>query len=142
LAGFKSIKALRGLFNEIEMKKLALALMCCSSAYAGSTDLSVYYDPNRSLNIYELSHYHRPTEKIEVYGFLETYKNSSLAFPQDKQVLFGKTWIMHSVSDRVSVGLEIEHGINNAGMFTTSRKFEQDKLFILPKIGIKINLEK
>jgi len=124
------------------MKKFALALMFCSSAYAGSTDLSVYYDPNRSLNIYELSHYHRPTEKIEVYGFLETYKNSSLAFPQDKQVLFGKTWIMHSVSDRVSVGLEIEHGINNAGMYTISRKFEQDKLFILPKIGIKINLEK
>jgi hypothetical protein len=124
------------------MKKFALALMFCSSAYAGSTDLSVYYDPNRSLNIYELSHYHRPTEKIEVYGFLETYKNSSLAFPQDKQVLFGKTWIMHSVSDRVSVGLEIEHGINNAGMYTTSRKFEQEKLFILPKIGIKINLEK
>jgi hypothetical protein len=124
------------------MKKFALALMFCSSAYAGSTDLSIYYDPNRSLNIYELSHYHRPTEKIEVYGFLETYKNSSLAFPQDKQVLFGKTWIMHSVSDRVSVGLEIEHGINNAGMYTTNRKFEQDKLFILPKIGIKINLEK
>jgi len=42
----------------------------------------------------------------------------------------------------VSVGLEIEHGVNNAGMFTTSRKFEQDRLFVLPKIGVKINLEK
>ena len=116
--------------------------MFCSSAYAGSTDLSVYYDPNRNLNIFELSHYHRPTEKIEIYGFLESYKNSSLGFPQEKQVVFGKTWIMHSVTDRVSVGLEIEHGINNAGMFTTSRKFEQDRLFVLPKIGVKISLEK
>ena len=124
------------------VKKTILALMFCSSAHAGSTDLSVYYDPNRSLNIFELSHYHRPTEKIEIYGFLESYKNSSLGFPQEKQVVFGKTWIMHSVTDRVSVGLEIEHGINNAGMFTTNKKFEQDRLFVLPKIGVKISLEK
>ena len=127
--------------RKFHMKKLILSLLLSSSAYA-QTDLSVYYDPNRRLNIFELSHYHRPTDKLEVYGFLESYKNSSLGFPQDKQVLFGKTWIMHSVTNGVSVGLEIEHGINNAGMFTTSKKFEQDRLFILPKIGVKINLEK
>jgi hypothetical protein len=122
------------------MKKLIFLLFFSSSAYA-DTDLSIFFDPNRNLNIVELSHYHKPSEKTEVYGFLESYKNSGLGFPQEKVVIFGKTWAMYNVTKKFSVGVEVEHGVNNAGMFSTSRKFEQDKLFLLPKIGIKINLE-
>jgi len=122
------------------MKKLIFLLLFSSSAYA-DTDLSIFFDPNRNLNIVELSHFHKPSEKIEIYGFLESYKNSGLGFPQEKVVVFGKTRAMYNVTKKFSVGVEVEHGVNNAGMFSTSRKFEQDRLFLLPKIGIKINLE-
>jgi hypothetical protein len=130
----------RRILNErFVMKKLLLALAFSSSAHAGS-DVAVYFDPNRNLNIFEVSHFHKVTDKIDIYGFNEVYKNNNLGFPQEKIVWFGKTWAMYNLNKDLSIGLEIEHGVNNAGMFTTSRPFQQDRFFLLPKVGIKYKL--
>jgi hypothetical protein len=122
------------------MKKLLVALAFCSTAQAG-TDFSVFHDPNRKLNIAEISYFYK-VKGFDVYGFNEFYNNGDLGFPKDKNVLFGKTWVMKDVSERWAVGLEIEHGINNAGMYTRDRPFEADKTFILPKIGFRVKLDK
>lgn len=120
------------------MKKLLLLLCLCSSAHAG-TDVAVFNDPNRNLNILEQSFFYK-TKYFDFYGFNEFYKNENLGFPQHKNVWFGKTWVMHNVSETWSVGLEIEHGRNNAGMYTTHQSFQQDKVFVLPKVGVKYKL--
>jgi hypothetical protein len=121
------------------MKKLLLALAFSSSAHADA-NVAVYFDPNRNLNIFEVSHFHKLNDKVDIYGFNEVYKNNNLGFPQEKVVWFGKTWAMYNINKDLSVGFEIEHGINNAGMFTTSRPFQQDRFFLLPKIGVKYKL--
>ena len=120
------------------MKKLLLLLCLCSSAHAG-TDVALFKDPNRNLNILEHSFFYK-TKYLDFYGFNEFYRNEDLGFPQNKNVWFGKTWFMHNISDKWSIGFEIEHGRNNAGMFTTNQPFQQDKVFVLPKVGVKYKL--
>ena len=121
------------------MKKLLIGLVFCSTAQAG-TDFSVFYDPNRKLNIAEISYFYK-VNGLDVYGFNEFYNNGDLGFPKNKNVLFGKTWIMKNVSEKWAIGLEIEHGVNNAGMYTRNQPFETNKAFVLPKIGFRVKLD-
>lgn len=121
------------------MKKLLPLLLFSANAYAG-TDIALFHDPNRQLNILEMSYFYK-TKYFDFYGFNEFYRNDTLGFPQNKDVWFGKTWLMHNASDKWSFGFEIEHGRNNAGMYTTNQPFQQDKIFVLPKVGIKYKLD-
>jgi hypothetical protein len=121
------------------MKKFLTLLLLSTPAFGG-TEIAAFYDPNRQLGILEHSFFYK-SRHVDVYGFNEFYRNDSRGFPRNENVWFGKTWVMHNVSSRWSVGLEIEHGRNNAGMYAVSRPFTPDKMFVLPKVGFKLKLD-
>lgn len=122
------------------MKKLAMALVLFSStAFAGNT-VSLFYDTERRLTIAEHNWYHQFDQNWSAYGFNEFYRNPEQGFPAVKPVWFGKTWIMREVAKDISIGVELEHGYNNAGMYSRTRPFEIDKPRVIPKVGFSWKL--
>lgn len=98
--------------------------------------LSAFYDIERRLTIVEQNWFVPLGDKWSAYGFNELYREPAQGFPPNSNVWFGKTWVMREVTPTVKVGLEIEHGYNNAGMWTRERPFQQDQFRFLPKVGV------
>jgi hypothetical protein len=120
-------------------KTIAVFLLSTGIAQAGNT-VGVFYDTERQLMIAEHNWFHKINDHWSAYGFNEAYRTPEQGFPAERSVFFGKSWVMREVAKDVSVGVEIEHGYNNAGMYSRSRPFEQDKFRAIPKIGVSWKL--
>jgi len=122
------------------MKRLVFTLALLSSTAQAGNSVGLFYDTERQLMIAEHNWFHKINDHWSAYGFNEAYRNPEQGFPAERNVLFGKSWIMREVAKDVSVGVEIEHGYNNAGMYSRSRPFEQDKFRAIPKVGFSWKL--
>ncbi len=124
------------------MKKLAAALSMIILAPLARADATVgaFYDVDRRLAIAELNWFQKQGQ-WSAFGFLEAYRLPAEGFPPNSDVLFGKTWVMRDVTKSLSLGMEIEHGYNNAGMWTRARPFEQDQFRVIPKFGAQWRLQ-
>ena len=117
----------------------AATLVLCAPAKADIT-VGAFYDTQRQLPIAEANWYFRDS-KFAAYGFLEAYQNPQQGYPPDKNVAFGKTWFMYDLSKEFAVGVELEYGYNNAGMYSRSRPFQPDQFRLIPKIGVSIKVQ-
>lgn len=114
-------------------------LLFSTSAMADNT-IGGFYDAERRLWIGEHNWFVPLGGAWKAFGFNEIYRLPAEGFPSEKNVWFGKTWIMREVSPSLSIGVEIEHGYNNAGMFKRSDPFKQDQFRVIPKIGLQWKL--
>lgn len=123
------------------MKRLvAVSLLCIAPVLArADATLGAFYDPERRLTIGELNWFSKQGQWA-AFGFLEAYRNPTEGFPPESNVLFGKTWVMREVTKSLSLGVELEHGYNNAGMWTRNKPFEQDQFRVIPKFGASFRL--
>ncbi len=125
------------------MKKVAAVMVCLCITGSSLAEVSVgsFYDIERRLVILEHNWFSKLNDQWSVYGFNEAYRNPQEGFPPGKNVLFGKSWLMRDVGSGLSIGIELEHGYNNAGMYSRSRAFAPDTFRVLPKLGISVRLQ-
>ncbi len=119
------------------MKRLLVVLALATPAHADT--LSAYYDPMRQLAIVEHSWF-QPFGAWHAYGFTETYRLPAEGYPAESNVIFGKAYLMREVAPKVRVGLEVEYGRNNAGMWTRGMPFEPGQWRVIPKLGVSIEV--
>lgn len=122
------------------IRALAVVLLLAASAARADQTLGAFYDPARQLPIFEHNWFKDVGGGWRAFGFNEFYHEPNQGFPPNSNVLFGKTWLMRSLSRDVSVGAELEHGYNNAGMWTSGHPFKQDQFRVIPKFGVQIRL--
>lgn len=131
--------------REATLKAFRLALFALLAAFSVnglcSTTLGAFYDPERAIWIFEHSWFYPIGDKWKAFGFNEFYHEPASGFPQNSNVWFGKTWIMREYDHGLSVGVELEHGYNNGGMWTRGEPFRPSRVILIPKIGVqwKIN---
>lgn len=123
------------------MRLLIYIALFIPSVAMADLSLGAFYDPLRGLTIAEANWYSRLGSSWSAYGFVEAYRTPEQGFPPEKNVFFGKTWLMYDLTKKVSVGMEIEHGYNNAGMYSRSRPFQPDEFRVIPKFGASIKLQ-
>lgn len=119
------------------MKALLVALLLPLNAMADS--VGVFYDHARRLAIAEFNWFHAK-DSFRFYGFTEAYRLPAEGFPAESNVIFGKAWLTKEVAPKVHVGLEIEYGRNNAGMWTQGKPFQPNQWRAIPKIGVSVEL--
>ena len=125
------------------LAKMSFGLLFCvfSSVAVASTTIGAFYDPERAIWIFEHSWFYPIGDKWKAFGFNEFYREPTSGFPQNSNVWFGKTWITRDVGHGLSLGVELEHGYNNGGMWTRSDPFRPSKLIVIPKIGIQWKID-
>jgi hypothetical protein len=120
---------------------LAGLMLLASFSAKAEFSLAAFYDPNRQTGIFEHNWFKPLNDKWYAAGFNEFYYLPEEGFPQESWVWFGKTWIGYKVTGDVSLMLELEHGYNNAGMYSVSKPFKADEFRVLPKIGVGIKFK-
>ncbi len=120
------------------MKRLLLVAALAATPVMADT-AGVFYDPMRRLSIAEYNWF-EPMGAWKTYGFIEAYRLPAEGFPSNSTVVFGKAWLMRDVAKNVSVGMELEFGRNNAGMWTQERPFQPNQWRAIPKLGVSMTV--
>lgn len=120
------------------MSRLIAVLLFLVSTRAGA-DMTVgaFYDVERRIAILEQTWFVPIGGKWSAFGFNEFYREPQQGYPAESNVWFGKSWVMRDITPSLKAGIEVEHGYNNAGMWTRNRPFEPNQARFLPKFGVQ-----
>lgn len=75
--------------------------------------------------------------KLEISGFVDVWSTSEDAYPSKKIVILSEPQFWLKVTPAISIGGEVEISRNFSGAWSKNRSFNQDKLFVLPTLGLK-----
>jgi hypothetical protein len=89
--------------------------------------------------------YQQPIGDFFLNGFVDFYPTPNvpdLVFPANKSLVFSKHWLAYPITKNLSFSTEIQVMYNVPDAWGRSPRFQfrQDKLYVMPKIGVMYRL--
>lgn len=105
--------------------------------------VTAHYDIKKESIIYGFVYQRPVSESIFLNGFVDVWKNPnepSLAYPANKWVVQSKHWASYSISRFLSLSVEANIMYNLADAWSYGSPFQQDVVYVFPKIGMQYKL--